>query len=120
MTLAVAVKFPWPGFYDSLPAQVRAVMDAFPERRPSPAVLMSADSRWSWPNGTTDDGGVKIARVDSHAAATYCGNTEAGERVLGLLAEAFRAVRGYGGQGTAAPTAVLEREGRTHGAVAGD
>ena len=93
MTLAVAARFPWPELLDSLPEPVKAILQMFPRHQPSPAILMTADSRWSYFNGSNltrvDNGGVKIGLIHEHAIGAFAGDVAAGQRALGGLRAAF-------------------------------
>jgi len=93
VTLAVAARFPWPELLDSLPEPVKAILQTFPRHQPSPAILMTADSRWSYFDGSNlthvDDGGVKIGLIHEHAIGAFAGDVAAGQRALGGLRAAL-------------------------------
>ena len=86
MTLAVAVPFPWPEYLNAIPGSVVRAATLIPGFRFQPAVIMAADSRWTYRTGIDyDDGGIKVAYLGSHALGMYAGNTRAGQLALGRL-----------------------------------
>ncbi len=88
MTLAVAARFPWPGLIDDWPDSVRRVLETFPEMRPPSAIVMAADTRWTYKTGVDfDDGAVKVVALGQNALAVYAGDTVVGPRGLGRLTE---------------------------------
>ncbi len=91
MTLAVAIPFPWPEYEARLPGYIKGAIAAIPGMEIPRAVIMAADSRWTYRTGIDyDDGGVKIVALGSAAAGMYAGNTRAGQLALGRLGDAIR------------------------------
>ncbi len=90
MTLAIAVKFPWQQWLDEARPHHKATWMRYPELRPDPALIFVADSRWSYEGRRLPhDGAVKVAALDRVAAATYAGNTDAGEVAIAWLTQYF-------------------------------
>ena len=81
MTLAVAAIFPWPDWIEAAPDPIR-------RSHPPSSLIFVADSRWSYPSrGRRHDGALKVAAIDKVGAATYAGNTEAGETAIGYITQ---------------------------------
>lgn len=88
MTLGIAALFPWLGLVESWPESVRLIINSSPKFRPPPAIVMVADSRWTYSTGRDfDDGAVKLVAVSNRALAIYAGDTIIGPRSLGRLTE---------------------------------
>jgi hypothetical protein len=98
-----------------MPEKIQRILQVHPQFRPAPAILLAADSRWSYEVGKDfDDGGVKLTRVDSHVAAVYSGNTIAGETAFAQLTAAFRQARRAGTDGLVEPERILQHVWRKH------
>lgn len=66
-------------------------MGAFPELGPQAGIVMTADSRWYFPNrGTFKDGAVKVVAISPTALAIYAGDTAIAPRALGRLTDELR------------------------------
>jgi len=88
VTLGVAAVFPWSGLIDSWPESLRRVLEAMPQFRPAPAIVMASDTRWTYKVGTDfEDGAVKVVALSRYALAIYAGDTEVGPRALGSLTD---------------------------------
>ncbi len=88
MTLGVAAVFPWPELVRSLPVNVRLAIEQIPSTRPSPGIVLAADSRWTWEkSGRFDDGAVKLFRLASHAIGIYAGDAVVGHRAIAQITD---------------------------------
>ena len=79
MTLLVGAIFPWQHLLDS------PTFRALKQLSPAGGVIIAADSRWTYPDGRTEDGAVKLFGVGTNAIAAYAGSAIAGEdAIIGL------------------------------------
>ena len=114
LTLAAIAQYPR-DFVDAIPEKIRRLLQVYPQFRPTPAILLIADSRWSWKIGEDyDDGGVKLVSLDSHVGAIYAGSVAAGENALAQLTAAFREARVAGTHAYVEPERILREVWRRH------
>jgi hypothetical protein len=96
MTLGVAAVFPWPELVRSLPVNVRLAVEQIPSTRPSPGIVLAADSSWTWEKSDRfDDGAVKLFRLASHTIGIYAGDVVAGQRSIAQITDELRRQPGY-------------------------
>lgn len=87
MTLLVGAIFPWQGLLDS------PIFRALKQLSPAGGAIIAADSRWTYPDGRTEDGAVKIFGLGTNAVAAYAGSAIAGEDAIIGLSTRLKVVR---------------------------
>jgi len=109
MTLLVGALYPWNhlseyGIFRSLPEMLK----------PAAGVIIAADSRWTYPDGRTEDGAVKLFGVGSNALAAYAGSAIAGEDAIIGLSTQLKGGEATLTEWTAHVTAVIDAAWQQH------
>ena len=91
MTLLVGAHFPWEDL------RRRPIFRSLATLPMADGIILAADSRWTFPDGRTEDGAVKLFGIAPNAIATYAGSAAAGEDAITGLS-----TRLEGGQATIA------------------
>ncbi len=76
MTLLVGAVYPWKDLLKY------PVFQALQLVQPARGVIIAADSRWTFPNGRTEDGAVKVFGIGTNSICAYAGSAIAGEDAI--------------------------------------
>jgi hypothetical protein len=76
MTLLVGAVYPWKHLLKY------PVFQALQLVQPARGVIIAADSRWTFPEGRTEDGAVKVFAIGTNAICAYAGCAIAGEDAI--------------------------------------
>ena len=87
MTLLVGAMFPWRHLLDS------PIFGALKQLHLAGGAILAADSRWTYPDGRTEDGAVKMFKLGTNAIAAYAGSGTAGEDAIIGLSTRLKASR---------------------------
>jgi hypothetical protein len=111
MTLLVGAMFPWRDLLDS------PIFRALKQLSPAGGAIIAADSRWTYPDGRTEDGAVKMFGLGTNAIAAYAGSAIAGEdAIIGLSTKlkASPTVRDFTSQTQAIITSAWQDHDESH------